>query len=464
MNLLRSLAKVGLLVAVVFGTSAVRAAPTGTLTVDGPRAVAVDGRIELVAESSSSGGSWAWLLVPQGARTRPSSLVDDRVRLTARGRHAVIEGLRVSTRPDDVVVRVEHRQGGIVQRTTVALTVVTGSATAYRPQHGAGYFPHTRTAVPDDQEEDPALGPGIRRDGGSDVDPSGEDDLIEVELASSFAPLDVELRRSSSSLRVWTTRTRNAGTELTFSGDRSEAISLPPAGATVWVEWQGAHGTARLDLRPAGSLGTRGALDRLRFHTFRSIVLSLGGEDQVPSVPVDPNHGAFVFGVDLYERGYDVHLYDEDNVSSSGSGAVYTEVVNALQQRGVTEVVSFGYSHGGGSTWDLVDRLDANRASLPTFSVPYTGYQDGVENDSDIDLDQERKFPPSSAFHVNHYQRGSFSDFFLDGGPVSGAFPVTDGLDVETTPWGAGATHFLVDDYAEVLGTMRDFFLPRVSR
>lgn len=192
--------------------------------------------------------------------------------------------------------------------------------------------------------------------------------------------------------------------------------------------------------------------------------MALGGEGQVPQVPADPNHGTFQVAIELYERGYDVLMRDEDEVAADGAGPVYTAIVNAIQHRSVGELAIFGYSHGGGSTFDLCERLNTFRATIGTFTIGLTSYVDGVQNDSDVDLDRELRKPPSSAYHANHYQRGSFSDFFLDGGPVPVSEPPPSGLDVETIFWGAGATHFVVDDFDQV----RDFILlnlqPRVRR
>jgi len=89
---------------------------------------------------------------------------------------------------------------------------------------------------------------------------------------------------------------------------------------------------------------------------------------------------------------------------------------------------------------------------------------DGVQNDSDTDLDQELRKPPSSAHHVNHFQHGTFADFFLDGGPVPSSFPAPSGLDVETIFWGVGATHFVVDDFAQVRGYVLNDLEARVAR
>lgn len=325
-----------------------------------------------------------------------------------------------------------------------------GALTAYRPQHGAGYFPFAQTAVLDADEESASTGPGIRINVPGDSDPSGEDDLVEVLIENTRPGVAVALRRTHSALRAWTTRTKLAGTEIAFTTDRTDALMLDEGDTSlsIWIEWAApVHGVAELHLEPyAGAY----ALDTLSFHTFRSIVVALGGENQEPTVPVDPNHGTFAVATALYGRGFDAHLYDEDDVGPDGLGPVFIEVVSAISNRLVDEVSIFGYSHGGGSTYDLAERLDNDRPGIGAFEIVATSYADAVENDSDFDVAQESRRPPATAYHANLYQVGSFADFFLDGGPVAGSDPSPNGLNVETTVWGSGATHFQVDDFAEV--------------
>jgi len=315
--------------------------------------------------------------------------------------------------------------------------------TAYRPQHGAGYLPFTRTAVSEADEESDTRGPGIRINAPADVDPAGEDDLIEVVVETTRPGVVLALRRSAAALRVWMTRDKQAGSEIAFVGDRTGPLAIGGATLTVWVEWAAAsHGLAELHLEPASGAYS---LDVVKFHTFRSVVMALGGEGQVPTVPVDANHGTFVVGIAFYGQGYDVHLYDEDNVTANGSGATLNEVVTAVRDRGVDEVAIFGYSHGGGSTHDLAERLDNDRAGIGVFEIVVTSYVDGVGNASDFDTSQEVRRPPSTGYHANQYQVGTFSDFFLDGGPVPGSDPPPTGLNVEMV-LGTGVTHFTVDD------------------
>lgn len=333
----------------------------------------------------------------------------------------------------------------------------SANLTAYRPQHGAAYAPFARTAVSESDEEHAARGPGIRVNPSSDSDPATEDDLIEVQAAVNPPGARLALRRSNSALRVWTTRDRQPGSEIAFVGDKSGA--LPIAGGQsqlqLWVEWAAPeHGLAQLHIESPALIAPK---DTLTFHTFQTIVIALGGEGQVPTDPPDASHGTFIAAVELYRRGYDVHMYDEDGVAADGTGVVFNEVATAIRDRRVSAIAIFGYSHGGGSTYDLAELLDISRPALGLFEIPFTSYVDSVSNNSDFDTAQELRRPPSTAYHLNHYQHGSFfEDLGLDGGPVPNSNPPPTGLDVETTPWGAGCTHFEVDDFVQVLNLLEN--------
>jgi hypothetical protein len=342
--------------------------------------------------------------------------------------------------------------------------------TAYRQQSEAYGAPFQRLAVPDALEESP--GAGIRTNGDDDngngmpdrddATVSGENDLIEVTLSVSpaTAPAGYEyaLVRSNANVKVWSASTKGAA----ILGANAEQV-LPFGGGgtlTVWVESPNG-GAAALDLRarPAGG-GSTLASDTIQFYPFTSIIIALGGEGQGPSDPPDPNHGVFNIAKSLYTQGYDVHMYDEDNVNSSGAGATYDEVVSAVQRRGIGIVSIFGYSHGGGSTYDLSERLDINRASIGTFTMPYSAYIDGIENDSDFDLDSERRRPLGSAYHVNYYQR---SDFLIRGNSITTGGAEVD-INVTSTPWGGSLVHTSIDDHVNVRSGVLDPLLLRVPR
>jgi hypothetical protein len=66
---------------------------------------------------------------------------------------------------------------------------------------------------------------------------------------------------------------------------------------------------------------------------------------------------------------------------------------------------------------------------------------------------------------LNQFQVGALLvDFGLDGGPVAGSSPPPTGLNVETTPWGANATHFVIDDFVQVHTAIRTGLTARVTR
>ena len=358
--------------------------------------------------------------------------------------------------------------------------------TAYRPQHGTGYHPFTRTAVPEAFEEDRFLGPGIRVNHADERDLEVEDDLIELVVTRPSADSAFALERSDTSLSVWKTRRKLPQTEVTFTNNRSTPLAFGKAQLiTLWVEWSGA--APAFPTLSVLALGSDAVDDRIVFHAFTGLVVALGGEGQKPDYPVDINHGTYRVATTLYERGWDVLMRDEDEVDSDGYGLVYNEVVNAIRNRHVRELAVFGYSHGGGSTYDLCERLVAT--SLNKFSVSFTAYVDGIENgrfnwDTDWDTDPETRRPPASDFHLNFYQNASDTDNQrvieeglswlngklageLDGGPMARSIPPLDGLDLnieESVNWDMTAHHFDIDDFNRVHDFIRAELTARVSR
>ena len=354
-------------------------------------------------------------------------------------------------------------------------TLQDGSGlTAYRPQHSTGYFPFARTAVPEVFEEHHSLGPGIRVNGAGEVDPEGEDDLIEVIVGHPSANATFVLERSDPRLSVWSTREKRDQTEISFVNARSTRLAFGNARQiTLWVEWTGnAPAYPALSLL---ALESDDVVDRIVFHAFQGLVVALGGESQKPD-PVNMNEGTFRVATALYKLGWDVLMRDENEVYGSrfapdpvGSGPVYDEVVNAIQNRSVQELAVFGYSHGGGSTFDLCALLDRHRRAIGTFSVSFTAYIDGIRNSSDWSIRAERRPPPASEFHANFYQQGAvpWRDW-PHGGPMVSPQPppsglnietVVWGLNIETVDWGEYATHYNIDDLAPV----RDLILSELT-
>jgi hypothetical protein len=200
--------------------------------------------------------------------------------------------------------------------------------------------------------------------------------------------------------------------------------------------------------------------DRLVFHPFTSIVIVLGGENQQPSDPANANHGTFQTAIDLYKLGYDIHMYDEDDVLEDGSGPVYNEIVSAIQDRGVTDVAAFGYSHGGGSLQELSVRLDDNRTVIGTFQLSYTAYIDAVDGSQSPNPFPEKNRPSGSLFHLNLYQQNSI----LRGSALDDLLPQDLEINVTETAWGTDLDHFDIDDNGTVRAAVVQSLLPRINR
>jgi cysteine-rich repeat protein len=338
---------------------------------------------------------------------------------------------------------------------------------AYRPQTEAYGAPFQRRAVPVSENVTPGVGARINGDddngnGVADMFETGvanENDLIELTLqANPIVPpagYEYVLRRSDPGVYVYVDSSKT-NPLLDFNDELP--IGFGASTRPVWVERRTA-GTSTIELiaRPIGG-GPTVASAPVQVFAFTSIVIALGGENQTPSDPPDPNHGMFNIASTLYGMGYDVHMYDEDNVGSSGAGAVYDEVVRAVSLRGIGIVSIFGYSHGGGSTHDLADRLNNNRGSIGTFTFPYTAYVDGIRNSSDIDVTSETRLPPATQYHVNYYQR---NDTFIRGNSVPGA---DVDVNVTNTPWGSSLVHGSIDDAPTVRDGVLQPLLARIPR
>ena len=340
---------------------------------------------------------------------------------------------------------------------------------AYRPQSEAYGDPLQRRRVPEGQEE--ALGAGIRINGDDDDGNSipdrndssvtGENDLIEVEWSVGQVPApegyEYVIRRTNGNLKVWTTQ--NKGSAVLDVSDESVVNPASTTGS-VWVENpNGGSASLIFEARSVSDLSVA-SVDQVNFFPFTSLVIGLHGEFQFPTDPVfGPNEGVSVLAVALHEEAYDSHMYVENDVAADGSGPVYDEIVSAVQSRGVTSVALYGFSHGGGSIYDLSERLDANKASIGAFDIPFTGYIESIENDSDVDLDPEIRLPIGTAYHVNYYQ--SFGIIPPWGSSVPGA---DVDVNVTGTFWGFLLVHITITNSGVVQDGIHSPLVARTPR
>jgi hypothetical protein len=197
---------------------------------------------------------------------------------------------------------------------------------------------------------------------------------------------------------------------------------------------------------------TSTAVDSVVFHSFQSVVIAIGGNTQDPKNFGDPLLGAFTMAGVLYDKGYDVHLYSHDQVQSNGQGAAYNEVSNAVLRRNVDYVAMFGYSWGGGATYDLSAGLNNTTALKGQYTLKYTAYVDGIRHNS---LSSETRLPVGTKYHDNFYQR---KDWLLKGNSVVGA----NNVNVTLTSWGKSLVHTTIDDNATLQNALLTNLTTRV--
>jgi len=375
------------------------------------------------------------------------------------------------------------------QQSTATVLVLAGPfvhLTAYRPQtKGPGYGdPFPRTAVP--RGDQIAPGAGIRRNGDDDdrdgvpdlSDTSGvqgENDLIEVEIRTGVppgqGPVAWFLTRDNEWLQVFTSPAK-AGAPLFAPGQTSVDISPLIQGGTrkLWAEWPGptvyATRSLTLELRTAVAPPAPPqvlAADTVAFYPFTSIVITFGGNNTTPLAATD---GAFTIAQHLYDgtnnlhAGYDVHAFNEESVDETPNPSL-DEVVSAVNQRGIQQVAIFGYSQGGGATFELSERLSRVRGL--TYSLDFTAYLDAIFHDG---WNSENRRPIASAYHVNYWQASGVRigpgcvprNWGLDLHGVNTPPGPSINVNVTTTTWGRSLHHCNIDNDPRVVSRIIDGF------
>jgi hypothetical protein len=330
----------------------------------------------------------------------------------------------------------------------VSFSILSVELTAHRPQtEGPGYgSPFQKYEIPDDKEESP--GAGIRVNGDTES-AAAENDLIEVEL--EVAPFPVSsgvtyvLKRNNSNIKVWDSRDMT-GSCLLDSAEEEITISSSPM--TVWVE-NPSGGDADLEL-VARSGSTDVCSDKIHFYPFTSVVVFFEGEGRNPhDPPVTGNSiqdlkgvGISTMALELYLEGYDVHIYT-DSPSSVG----FNEVKSAVTERDVSQVALVGYSHGGGSVYEVSYDMYQDTTS---FDLKYTAYIDAMRQPF-TGITAEDRRPLNSPFHVNYFQNGEAIYLYLDGAPCLPAGPgIEANIDTPSSP----ETHVSIDDNATVINSI----------
>ncbi len=201
---------------------------------------------------------------------------------------------------------------------------------------------------------------------------------------------------------------------------------------------------------------------------------------------------------DFLLDGCDVHVWDDGrdwiravDCDEWGEGRALNMVANAINNHGQSQVAMIGYSHGGGSTYNLSQSLAFDGLSFTyvvryddfgnpiynakkyedrihqDYSVAYTSYIDAINNHASLATSPETRRPEASQYHVNQYQQNTV---YLGGRvPLNGdhSSPLGD-IDEDRSGWldrnGQRLTHSTIDDDKAILNVVTDSFEGRVSR
>ena len=342
---------------------------------------------------------------------------------------------------------------------------------------------------------------GIRRNGDFDdgnaipdwwsgTASDNENDLIRLDV-SVVSTTDVEywfratgatpdVRFWNSSLKGGTpVQTINGGTQIT-------------TGITIYAEYISA-GSAHVtfELVAIDTITSETLLmETIVFRPFNSITCAFVGEFQTAG-QMDANHGINRTVQDLLLDGYDVHVWDDghdwwswDQADEWGRGPAYDTIVNAVNHHGQSKIALFGYSHGGGTVYNVAWRIDNNYADTKgntmtkPYSLVFTSYVDAVTNSGFFNFFEENRRPPGSGFHLGQYQTNQTlmnPGTWANGGPLddnqeadgsadSSEVEDTegDGYDVDRTT--LGVNHRTIDDDDEVLDLLKLKFIAKVVR
>jgi hypothetical protein len=200
---------------------------------------------------------------------------------------------------------------------------------------------------------------------------------------------------------------------------------------TLWAEYTNlGNNECTLTLSVISTLtGKELFTEELIYRPFKSITAAFVGESSIPgNVKNTPAVNTWVTQELL--NGYDVHVWDDghawfswDDCDEWGNGPALDEIANSINNRGVTNVALLGYSHGGGTVYNLSKRLYYDgrscewydkKVTFPdvidnnkSYNIVFTTYIDAIRNDRFTRTLPEKNRPLGSKYHVNQFQRNT---------------------------------------------------------
>jgi len=354
---------------------------------------------------------------------------------------------------------------------TESVSLEPVAITAFRPMHPL--WPNNIPPLPSDQRV------GVRWNNDDDDNDGtldrwdnevrGENDLVEIRLSFGTARPDPRviwrLRMNNDNIRVWTTGPdKGAPAIMILDGNRSVRQNTVPfpvgphAGLiSLYVEWIVAPDQAA---DQDSTVLTFEAVDITNPQNVRSTSITLfglqgmafifGGKGQKPSWPIDPNHGIFMVGRQLYLRGFDVYLYAHNQMPIALAEAkIGIGELAGGPSRGVKKVAVMGYSSGGATTFDFSTELfkllggaGGQQPVLYPADLDFSVYIDAIRWPKP-ELWVPETVRPATSLHLNFFQKHP-NPWVLQGDLTIGPAGTTRNVDARSrTPT---VNHFDIDD------------------
>jgi hypothetical protein len=246
------------------------------------------------------------------------------------------------------------------------------------------------------------------------------------------------LKKSSTDVVMWA-NSQKGGSQYVVSTSGTTITS----DETLWAEYVNFGGnTCTLTLIVIDTIsGLELFTEELVYRPFNSVTVAFVGENEIAGDPVT-SPGINDWVIQELLDGYDVHVYDDGydvfgnpvvDCNKWGEGTALNEVANAVNNRGVNDVAILGYSHGGGSTYNLSWRMyydgktsdsylywNPPQVIFNSYNLVFTSYIDAVPNNFSLNGALRTSLvtlPLGTEFHTNQYQENSW----INGCSVSGS-------------------------------------------
>jgi hypothetical protein len=275
-------------------------------------------------------------------------------------------------------------------------------------------------------------GVGIRRNGDYDDGKTSpdwtygtasnkENDLIPLTIDITPLPgIEYRLKSTSSTpvVRLWESDLKGGYPLATYT-DMGVLISNDITVYAEYISEGSAHETFILSAI-ATATGQEHFSEEIVFRPFDSVTCAFVGEFEQAGDPVQ-SPGVNDWVITQLLNGYDVHVWDDghdwwqsDDCDEWGNGPALDEIANAINNQGVTQVALLGYSHGGGTVYNLSKRLFYDGSTCIWYEKPvtfpevihnpyqlvFTSYIDTIMNDRFTRADPEDRRPEDSLFHL----------------------------------------------------------------